>query len=310
MKDNRASATAEVIAGSTLLLAADPRTASLVAPGAAQLSDALLLGGGARARFLRWSAARAWLRPAWHALEGVTHPGIVRHYWYRKRWIESRCQAALAEGVRRVVVVGAGFDTLALRLAPARPDVDWVEVDHPATQGAKRRALSRAGVPVPDTVRFVAADLARDRRWPAEVGSDTRSTLVVLEGVLMYLGRAEVEALLIDRLSSLGTGPVRAIFSYMVDWPHGRGGFRPSSCMVDAWLALQHEAFRWLQRPDELEDWLQRLGCRVVAHVRAPFDDPAASAPGAPAVLQGENLVEAVLGVPGGSTGRASGQSA
>lgn len=59
MKDDQASATAEVIAGSTLMLADDPRTASLVTPGAAALCDAFLLGGGARSRFLRWSARRA-----------------------------------------------------------------------------------------------------------------------------------------------------------------------------------------------------------------------------------------------------------
>ena len=170
MKRDRASATAEVIAASTLLLDTEPSTASLIAPGAAPLCE-VLLSDGARGRFLRWSARNKWMRPLWRHLERVTLPGITRHYWLRKQWIEARVRTQIAGGVRRVVVLGAGLDTLALRLAPLWPDVDWIEVDHPATQAMKQRALDRAGIKVPPTLRFVAADLAINDAWPDSVGA-------------------------------------------------------------------------------------------------------------------------------------------
>lgn len=294
MRNDRASATAEIIAASTLLLIHEPSTAGLVAPGASELCQ-VLLSQGARARFLRWSAGCRWMRPIWRMLEQATHPGITRHYWLRKRWIEARVQVALVGGVRRVVVLGAGLDTLALRLAKSWPDVVWVEIDHPATQSAKREALSRAGIAVPPTLRFVATDLARDKDWPREVGAEAGAVLVVLEGLLMYFDCSDVERLLVDQLPGLAGGPLTVVFSYMVEWPHGRGGFRPASRLVDAWLAGQREPFHWFQSPETLHRWLSGLGYSVVAHASPPFDSGASPTPRPLTQLQGENLVEPAL---------------
>lgn len=294
MRDDRASATAEIIAASTLLLTHEPSTARLVAPGASQLCEALL-SQGARARFLRWSAQCRWTRPIWRRLEQATHPGITSHYWLRKRWIEARVQAALVGGVRRIVVLGAGFDTLALRLAKSWPGVVWFELDHPATQSAKQKALFDAGIAVPPTLRFVAADLARDRKWLGDAGGEPGAVLVVLEGLLMYFDRSTVERLLVDQLPQLADGSLSVVFSYMVEWPDGRSGFRPASRAVDAWLAAQRESFGWFHSPETLPQWLSGLGYSVVAHASPPFDDRIALSEHPLTYLQGENLVEAAL---------------
>ena len=55
-------------------------------------------------------------------MERATHPGIVRHWMLRKKWIELRVRAAIADGADQVVVLGAGFDTLGVRMAVERPD--------------------------------------------------------------------------------------------------------------------------------------------------------------------------------------------
>lgn len=52
--------------------------------------------------------------------------------------MDDEVRAALAAGAIHVLVVGAGYDTLALRLAAAHPEVLFVEVDRPATLGKKR----------------------------------------------------------------------------------------------------------------------------------------------------------------------------
>lgn len=298
MRGDRPSATAQVIAASTLLLDAEPSTAHLVAPTAASLCSALL-GDGLRGRFLRWSARSKWMRPLWRLLERVTLPGITRHYWLRKQWIEARVSARLAEGVRRVVVLGAGLDTLALRLAPLWPQVDWVEVDHPATQTMKLRALERAGIQVPPGLRFVAADLTVDVAWPASISTRPQPTMVVIEGLLMYLAREKVQDVLARQLPALAGGSVSLVFSYMVQWPQGRGGFRPCSRLIDAWLAVQREPFLWMHSPQSLPPWLASLGYLVVAHAEPPFGACDSQSPGDPGLLRGENLVEAQLQEPG-----------
>lgn len=50
----------------------------------------------------------------------------------------------LDAGIRQVVIVGAGYDARAWRLA--RDDVRFVEVDHPATQ-ERKKALAPPGGP-------------------------------------------------------------------------------------------------------------------------------------------------------------------
>ena len=61
----------------------------------------------------------------------------------RKRWIESRVRAKIAAGASQVVVLGAGLDTLGVRLASERPDLRVVEIDHPATLAVKRSVVER-----------------------------------------------------------------------------------------------------------------------------------------------------------------------
>jgi len=78
----------------------------------------------------------------------------------RSRYAEDALHAAVSGGVRQYVLVGAGFDSYALRTPAAARHVEIFEVDHPATQGLKRQRLAECGVTVPDSVHFLAADLA------------------------------------------------------------------------------------------------------------------------------------------------------
>ena len=197
------------------------------------------------------SAGNPLLRPLWRWLERRLLPGIIAHYWRRKRWIEERSRAALAEGFVRIIVLGAGFDTLGYRLAREFPDVELVEVDHPATQAAKREGLASGALA---NMKFVAVDLERDV-IPQSLTHDAQPTLVIAEGLLMYLRAEHVDRLLASLWRS-SAGPVRLVFSYMVRWPDGTSGFRPSSAWIDRWLAWRGEPFTWALEPHAVRGFL------------------------------------------------------
>jgi len=74
----------------------------------------------------------------------------------RSRYTEDRLAAS---GLGQYLILGAGLDSYAYR-CPAS-GVRVFEVDHPATQRWKRRALAAAGIAVPDTVTFVPVDFER-----------------------------------------------------------------------------------------------------------------------------------------------------
>ncbi len=287
MKDSQASTTAKVIAASTVMLANLPADQHLVPTGAAALCRHFLATTWAD-RCLAASATSAWTRWWWRALERITHPGITRHYLLRKIWIEAQCRLALQEGVQRIIVIGAGLDTLALRLAPLWPEVTWMEIDHPATQAFKRQGLAQAGLHFPVNLTLLSVDLSISS-LPDALMHDTRRTLVVIEGMLMYLDEANVVSLVRDQVRALSTTSVSLIFSYMVRWTKGRSGFRPSSWWVDQWLSWRAEPFKWTMAPQTLQSWLQVLGFELLEQAESPFMKDFGSPSNC---LRGENLVK------------------
>ncbi|TMH30125.1 MAG: class I SAM-dependent methyltransferase [Betaproteobacteria bacterium] len=137
MRADRPSSTAALIAAATVFLSRDRALARFVPAGAAEICARCLTAPQllSTRRGLRWLALAA---------ERATIPGLLLHFMLRKRWIEQAVRGAIARGARRVVVVGAGYDTLAARLAPEFPGVRFIEVDHPATQAVKRVAVPSA----------------------------------------------------------------------------------------------------------------------------------------------------------------------
>jgi len=97
--------------------------------------------------------------------------------------------------IRQVVVLGAGYDTRAARLP--RAGVTFFEVDHPATQAAKRERLAQLpGYPV-DAAHYTSCDFEREdpvERLAATGFRMDDPALVIWEGVVPYLTEAAVRA--------------------------------------------------------------------------------------------------------------------
>jgi methyltransferase (TIGR00027 family) len=265
----------------TALTAAAARAAHLVVDGepvifADTLASALL---GERADELL----------SYHTSHG-THPvlaGARAQVTCRGRYAEDALARAAGRGVTQYVVLGAGLDSFAYRsggLAGGRR-VRVFEVDHPATQDWKRRALAHARVTVPDGVAFVPADLAADA--PADLAADTlpgrlagagfdgsTPALVSWLGVTMYLTRDAIAATL-AALGGLAPGS-EVIADYMLP-----AGLRDDAGAVYGSLVAQASAERgepWLSclTPEEAADLARAAGFAAVRNVPQRDAIPAA----------------------------------
>jgi len=108
------------------------------------------------------------------------------HIVMRARFAEDALAAAVARGVRQLVVLAAGLDSSCVRRDPR---VCVIEVDHPASQRAKRDRLAALGAPL-DGVEFLAVDFEREELAAALARSSldrTRPAFVTWIGVSMYL---------------------------------------------------------------------------------------------------------------------------
>jgi len=257
----------------TALTAAAARAAHLVVDGepvifADTLASALL---GERAEELL----------SYHTSHG-THPvlaGARAQVTCRSRYTEDALARAAARGVTQYVVLGAGLDSFAYRsggLAGGRR-VRVFEVDHPATQDWKRRALAHARVTVPDGVTFVPADLTADALpgLLAGAGFDgSAPALVSWLGVTMYLTRDTIAATL-AALGGLAPGS-EVIADYMLPTE-----LRDDAGAVYASLVAQASAERgepWLSclAPEEMADLARAAGFAAVRSVPQRAAVPAA----------------------------------
>jgi methyltransferase (TIGR00027 family) len=173
---------------------------------ASEASKTALMVCAYRARATRWPTP-VMTDPWADAIAGEEGHEIARRFdarWpHMETWLALRvaffdrlCGIAVDRlSVRQIVVLGAGYDTRAARLP--RAGVTVFEVDHPATQAAKRERLARlSGYPV-DAARYAACDFERDdlveRLGAAGLRLD-EPALVIWEGVVPYLTEAAVRA--------------------------------------------------------------------------------------------------------------------
>ncbi|MGV3618752.1 MAG: class I SAM-dependent methyltransferase [Fimbriimonas sp.] len=258
--DHRPSATAVLVMRGLAAVAATPSLNEVVPEAQVALTYEILGRESWVSRlYLRLLRFRAFRTIVFGAQSLIT-PGILLHFALRKRFIEDAVRAALADGYRQVVVLGAGLDTLTLRLHREYPDVAFAEVDHPASQGAKRNLLPPS---VGENVRFLPLDLAAgdmEAKLALFLAAEPR-TVFVLEGLTMYLPESAVRALFatLVRLAPRA----RVVFTAMELTPEGVPDFRRTSGLVHWWLAKRREPFRWGIRPDDTPAFLAPLGLRL-----------------------------------------------
>jgi methyltransferase (TIGR00027 family) len=180
----------------------------------------------------------------------------------RKRYIDDRLDEALGD-IASVVVLGAGLDTRAYRLA-RRSDIPVFEVDLPVNIERKKAAVQRAIGRVPASVHLVPLDFERDDLIGALTGFGYRPearTFFIWEGVTQYLTEDAVRA----TLGALRAAPngSRLAFTYV------RKDFIDGVNMYDA--AILYKRFRKRQQvwqfgldPDGVAAFIAEYGWQLV----------------------------------------------
>jgi methyltransferase (TIGR00027 family) len=254
VQNEEASRTALLIAASLVLLHDHPKYSGLVSKTSADLCARMLETYSLQTRLLLKIVRHGWFRPIAKLIERVTIPGILLHYALRKKCIAALARSALTNGTRQVVVVGAGFDPLCLELQRDFPDVQFWEIDHPATQRHKARVFPEIGG---ERLHFIALDLnaaALDGETLIKSGFDpAQRTFWIAEGLLMYLP-ADIVSSLMKTLKSLSVSRSQLAFTFMERQSDGRIRFHSQSKLVDWWLRERSEPFVWGTTRGELVD--------------------------------------------------------
>lgn len=227
---------------------------------------------------LQTRAGRWLLKSKTSLMQKIALPGFYLHFVVRKRCIEKFVRAAINKGAEQLIVVGAGFDALSLRIAIEYPDLTVIEIDHPATQVWKRNVLDGLDqrfnnhylLPLDLTQDTMQAVLLRNEYYDRN-----KPSAFVAEGLLMYLAEKEVREIINFVKANSGIGS-RFIFTYMEEQTNGSYQFKNASLITNWWLKVKGEQFTWGLRNEQLapfliESGLRLLECKTHKELRAEF---------------------------------------
>jgi methyltransferase (TIGR00027 family) len=186
--------------------------------------------------------------------------------------IDAEVDLAVGEGCAQVVLLGAGIDTRAYRLGALR-STHLFEVDHPATQAAKRKR-AEGMKPISRELTYVPVDFERDGLATAlrAAGHDASAPSVwVWEGVVMYLSDAAMRStlrairersapasVLVVHYHEPDQGPRSRIWGWLLSslWREPQIGLRTRARMIEE---LTRAGFE-VARDTGTVDWATRFG--------------------------------------------------
>ncbi|HZH04154.1 MAG TPA: class I SAM-dependent methyltransferase [Myxococcaceae bacterium] len=252
-----------------ILMDSVPRLAPLLPADSARTVEVILRESGvvpSRSIQMMRRPSAAWL---YRTAEAFLGRGQLLWFGLRKRWFAELVEESIASGARQLLVLGSGFDPLALITARKHPAVLCVEIDASPTAGPKRYGIDRAGLAVPN--HFVSAsdlsltpleEVLSSTPWSAEVPS-----VVIAEGLLMYLRREHVIDLLGKIRRSCGRGSRFAFTALDVD-DAGRPRLVFSGKLlgrvIRAAVRSVGEDMHWGTAPRALPAFLDAAGFRVL----------------------------------------------
>jgi methyltransferase (TIGR00027 family) len=179
----------------------------------------------------------------------------------RSRYAEDQLAAAVSQGVRQYVVLGAGLDTFAYRNPYLLTGLRVFEVDHPATQAWKRELLAAAEIPIPAGMAFAPVNFERETLGDGLQYAGflfNEASFFSWLGVTPYLTREAFEATL--RLVVAMPGPSEIVFDYAVARSSLNFVERVALDALSRRVAAAGEPFQLFFAPRELVRELRRIG--------------------------------------------------
>ena len=261
VKQGRISQTALKVAIAMLTLSVKDDWAQRLPPGLVEVSERLLLASGSPGYGPRTMRAckQPWMIRVYQIQDFLLMPGQFEGFAHRKIFMQQQVEAAIKQGARQVLVVGAGFDTLCLRLAPQHSHVQFFEVDHPVTSAAKARGVALEGQPA--NMTQIPADLgeqalskvlSEDGRWQSSLPS-----VLLAEGLFQYLTDDEVQGLLRDATACTSPGS-RFAFTHAIP------GERK---MLSILARLIGEPWKSAVRSEDLPEYVEGTGWTMISDI-------------------------------------------
>ena len=194
---------------------------------------------------------------------------LASYYWInaRTKHIDTILKAMAIQGIKQVVIFGAGYDSRAYRFRGIFPEVRFFEVDLPSTLAQKKKLVANIMGSLPEWVVYVPIDFNKQTLGGVleNAGYDiTAKTFFIWEGVTPYITKQGVENTLsfIADQSAPGSS---VVFDYILQSViEGTSGYY--RCReIAAFLARRGEPWIFGIEEGKTENFVNRKGLIVLS---------------------------------------------
>jgi len=198
-------------------------------------------------------------------------PGLYEYMLARTVFFDHVFIGALNENIPQIVLLGAGYDTRAFRLAKLNKAAKIIELDITATQNRKKKCLKKAHLEIPEQVTLVPIDFNKEslQNVLENAGYDhDEKTLFIWEGVSYYLEPESVDATLAFVNKSSPNESV-IVFDYAVSISEENiDNYYGVKEFAQTWRKHRSgELFRFTIDEGKIEPFLEQRGLKIVNHL-------------------------------------------
>jgi len=185
--------------------------------------------------------------------------------------VDTAFSEALRARFAQIVLLGAGFDTRALRFAESNHGTKVFELDAPTTQGPKLEIYRKKKLRIPAELVFAPIDFDRENILDVLTSSgfeEGEKTLFLWEGVSMYLSAKAVDGTLafINRHTACGS---QIVFDYIYASVLRRENRYYGEQDIFMTVAKTGEGWTFGLEEGEVQSFLMARGFEMLAHYTA-----------------------------------------
>lgn len=196
-------------------------------------------------------------------------PGAFSSGLARTKYIDELLQTAILEGVQQVIILGAGFDTRALRLDFLK-SVPVIEIDHPNTSNYKIETYKSTIGIVPENVTFLQIDFNTQDldQLAAQHNLDfTKPAAIIWEGVTNYLTKEAIESTFAFISKFAKNSPIIFTYVHKAIIENPKSFLGGEKLLADLNKLQEHWTFGFL--PDELSHYLNQFNIKLIEDLGA-----------------------------------------
>jgi methyltransferase (TIGR00027 family) len=197
--------------------------------------------------------------------------GLYEYIIVRTKYIDRIFQNALERQIVQIAILGAGYDTRAIRLPTNPKHVKIYEFDSTYTQELKQNLYRKNRITVPDNLVFAPINFEKENlgaKFEAIGFRKGQKCLFIIEGVTMYLAPSAVDAMFSEISNFMGKESM-AVFDYIYSDVLRSENKHYGETATTTTVKKANESFQFGIEKEKINDFLRQYGLNVMDHLDA-----------------------------------------